>query len=129
MNRHQVLTGAANNLEQSVSIGSIENNHFTVSELIYLNFLNFYCYKLVKAYGSGVNIVILASNFDRVQIISGQKYTDSILHCLDCTHGTGKIAAAYGNRIHIFEPTPSANKPSHVSFIHLFLFNKGLILI
>jgi len=30
MNRHQVLTGAANNLDHSVSIGSVENNHFTV---------------------------------------------------------------------------------------------------
>ena len=30
MNRHQVLTGAANNLDNTVSIGSVENNHFTV---------------------------------------------------------------------------------------------------
>jgi len=31
MNRHQVITGAANNSENSVAIGSVENNHFTVS--------------------------------------------------------------------------------------------------
>ena len=30
MNRHQVLTGAANSFDNSVSIGSVENNHFTV---------------------------------------------------------------------------------------------------
>lgn len=30
MNRHQVITGAANNSESSVAIGSVENNHFTV---------------------------------------------------------------------------------------------------
>ena len=32
MNRHQVLTGAANNLDNTVSIGSVENNHFTVGD-------------------------------------------------------------------------------------------------
>ena len=35
MNRHQVLTGAANNLDHSVSIGSVENNHFTVGSFFY----------------------------------------------------------------------------------------------
>jgi hypothetical protein len=43
MNRHQVLTGAANNLDHSVSIGSVENNHFTVRErTIYFNELKFF---------------------------------------------------------------------------------------
>lgn len=30
MNRHQVLTGAANIFENSVAIGSVGHNHFTV---------------------------------------------------------------------------------------------------
>jgi hypothetical protein len=68
----------------------------------------------IKAYGSGGNLVILASNFERVQIISGNKFSTSILRCLDCTLDTGKIAAAYGNKIHVFEPTPSAKKAIHV---------------
>jgi len=72
MNRHQVLTGAANNLDHSVSVGSVENNHFT-------------------AYGSGFNLVILSSNFERVQVISGQKFSNSILKCVECTLDTGKV--------------------------------------
>jgi WD40 repeat protein len=91
MNRHQVLTGAANNLNHSVSVGSVENNHFT-------------------AYGSGYNIVILSSNFDRVQIISGQNFSTSILRCIECTLDTGKIAAVYGSKVFIYEPTPSIKK-------------------
>jgi hypothetical protein len=31
MNRHQVLTGAANNNDYSVSIGSVEDQNFTVN--------------------------------------------------------------------------------------------------
>ena len=36
MNRHQVLTGAANNYDYSVSIGSVENNNFIVNRLFLL---------------------------------------------------------------------------------------------
>ena len=35
MNRHQVLTGAANNHDYSTSIGSVENKYFTVSLLFF----------------------------------------------------------------------------------------------
>lgn len=47
MNRHQVITGAANNSESSVAIGSVENNHFTVSySCLKCKFYRFYiaCY-------------------------------------------------------------------------------------
>ncbi|CAF0710194.1 unnamed protein product [Brachionus calyciflorus] len=95
MNRHQVLTGAANNYENTVAIGSVGHNHFTT-------------------YGCGGNLIILSSNFDRVQIISSSKQNlDSIIRCIDCTLDTGKIAAAYGNKVFIFEPTPSAKKACH----------------
>jgi hypothetical protein len=35
MNRHQVLTGAANNFDYSLSVGSVENTFFTVCIYIY----------------------------------------------------------------------------------------------
>ena len=41
MNRHQVLTGAANSFDNSVSIGSVENNHFTV---IFAFLCQIYCF-------------------------------------------------------------------------------------
>lgn len=105
MNRHQVITGAANNSESSVAIGSVENNHFTVnycclkcnfSSILYSLFLFFHHYLIIfrKAYGSGGNIVILSSNFDRVQIISSKSISNNsndILKCIDCTLDTGKV--------------------------------------
>lgn len=91
MNRHQVLTGAANNLDHSVSIGSVENNHFTVSLVFTSFFLIIFSEIFLKAYGSGFNLVILSSNFDRVQVISGRKFSNSILKCIECTLDTGKV--------------------------------------
>lgn len=99
MNRHQVLTGAANNLDHSVSIGSVENNHFTVGSFFlltnYYYIINVIIYNFnnnKKAYGSGFNLVILSSNFDRVQVISGRKFSNSILKCIECTLDTGKVS-------------------------------------
>ncbi len=51
MNRHQVLTGAANNLDHSVSVGSVENNHFTVSYLILTKY-QFTEKKIISRYNS-----------------------------------------------------------------------------
>lgn len=95
MNRHQVLTGAANNFDYSTSIGSVENNYFT-------------------AYGSGSKLVILSSNFERIQIISS-KSSNSNLRCVECTNETGKIAVAVDKIVYIYEPTPS-KKVSSLSY-------------
>ena len=35
--------------------------------------------------------MILLSNFERVQIISGNKHNNSIVRCIDCTFDTGKV--------------------------------------
>ena len=43
-----------------------------------------------KAYGSGSNLVILSSSFERVQIICNT-VSDSKLKCVDCTFETGKV--------------------------------------
>ncbi|KYM98277.1 DmX-like protein 2 [Cyphomyrmex costatus] len=59
-----------------------------------------------KAYAAGCNIVILANNFERVQIIPGAVHNYIRISCLDCSTDTGKIAAAYENQVCIFEPTP-----------------------
>ena len=52
--------------------------------MIFIFFLN-------QAYTSGCNIVILSSNFERVEIISGNKHNNSIVRCIDCTFDTGKV--------------------------------------
>lgn len=51
---------------------------------------------------SGPDIIILASNFSRVQQITAS----SSISSLDCSTDVGKIAAAYDNKMVIFEPIP-----------------------
>ncbi|XP_069360201.1 dmX-like protein 2 isoform X2 [Maniola hyperantus] len=87
MNCHQVLSGACNSGDQCFAVGSVEGIPFT-------------------AYAAGCNIVILASNFERVQIIPGAIHGYVRISSLDCSTDTGKIAAAYGAEVCIFEPTP-----------------------
>ncbi|XP_053977801.1 dmX-like protein 2 isoform X6 [Hylaeus volcanicus] len=87
MNCHQILSGACNAGDRCYAVGSVEGISFT-------------------AYAAGCNIVILASNFERVQIIPGAVHNYIRISCLDCSTDTGKIAAAYENQVCIFEPTP-----------------------
>jgi len=68
-----------------------------------------------QAYAAGCNIVILASTFERVQIIPGAIHNYIRISCLDCSTDTGKIAAAYENQVCIFEPTPAIHTSAHVS--------------
>lgn len=49
---------------------------------------------------------MLASTFERVQIIPGATHGYVKISALDCSTDTGKVAAAYENKICIFEPTP-----------------------
>lgn len=48
-----------------------------------------------QAYAAGCNIVILASTFERVQIIPGAIHNYIRISALDCSTDTGKIAAAF----------------------------------
>uniref|UniRef100_S4RP71 Uncharacterized protein n=1 Tax=Petromyzon marinus TaxID=7757 RepID=S4RP71_PETMA len=57
-----------------------------------------------QAYASGCDIVILGSNFERVQIIPGSKHGNIQVGCLSCSARLGKIAASYGDTVSIFEP-------------------------
>ncbi|XP_070175544.1 dmX-like protein 2 isoform X2 [Littorina saxatilis] len=94
MNQHQVLTGACNPGENCYAAGSVEGIHFT-------------------AYAAGCNIAILAGNFERVQIIPGVAHGNIKVTCIDCSTDTGKIAASYGKKVYIFEPTPLATDTTH----------------
>uniref|UniRef100_G1RML6 DmX-like protein 1 n=1 Tax=Nomascus leucogenys TaxID=61853 RepID=G1RML6_NOMLE len=85
MNLHQVLTGAVNPGDHCFSVGSIGDQRFT-------------------AYASGCDIVILGSDFERLQIIPGAKHGNIQVGCVDCSMQQGKIAASYGNVVSIFEP-------------------------
>ncbi|XP_061585398.1 dmX-like protein 1 isoform X2 [Cololabis saira] len=85
MNLHQVLTGAVNPGDNCFSVGSFNNVPFT-------------------AYASGCDVVILGSNFERLQIIPGAKHGNIQVGCVDCSLQGGQIAASYGSIVCIFEP-------------------------
>uniref|UniRef100_A0A8C0HQE6 Dmx like 1 n=1 Tax=Buteo japonicus TaxID=224669 RepID=A0A8C0HQE6_9AVES len=56
------------------------------------------------AYASGCDIVVLGTDFERLQIIPGAKHGNIQVGCVDCSMQQGKIAASYGKVICIFEP-------------------------
>ncbi|XP_057624563.1 dmX-like protein 2 isoform X5 [Chionomys nivalis] len=85
MHLHQVLTGAVNPGDNCYSVGSVGDVPFT-------------------AYGSGCDIVILASDFECVQIIPGAKHGNIQVSCVECSNQHGRVAASYGNAVCIFEP-------------------------
>ncbi|XP_036136303.1 dmX-like protein 1 isoform X6 [Molossus molossus] len=98
MNLHQVLTGAVNPGDHCFSVGSVGDQHFT-------------------AYASGCDIVILGSDFERLQIIPGAKHGNIQVGCVDCSMQQGKIAASYGNVISVFEPV---NLPKQKKNLELY---------
>uniref|UniRef100_A0A672IQT8 Dmx like 1 n=1 Tax=Salarias fasciatus TaxID=181472 RepID=A0A672IQT8_SALFA len=74
MNLHQVLTGAVNPGDNCFSVGSVNNVPFT-------------------AYASGCDVVILGSDFERLQIIPGAKHGNIQVGCVDCSLQGGKVGA------------------------------------
>lgn len=68
------------------------------------------------AYASGCDIVILGSNFERLQIIPGAKHGNIQVGCVDCSMQQGKIAASYGNVISVFEPVSLPKKRKNLEF-------------
>ena len=80
MKCHQVLTGACNVGDKSFSVGSVEG-------------------VTLIAYAAGCNIIILANNFHRVQIIPGICHNNVQITCVDVSNDTGKIAVAYENKV------------------------------
>uniref|UniRef100_A0A8D2ZUK1 Dmx like 1 n=1 Tax=Scophthalmus maximus TaxID=52904 RepID=A0A8D2ZUK1_SCOMX len=72
MNLHQVLTGAVNPGDNCFSVGSVNNVPFT-------------------AYASGCDVVILGSDFERLQIIPGAKHGNIQVGCVDCSVQGGQV--------------------------------------
>ncbi|XP_076218684.1 dmX-like protein 1 isoform X8 [Aptenodytes patagonicus] len=100
MNLHQVLTGAVNPGDNCFSVGSLHDQPFT-------------------AYASGCDIVVLGTDFERLQIIPGAKHGNIQVGCVDCSMQQGKIAASYGNVICIFEPVSLLKQNrSHHNTLH-----------
>ncbi|XP_028970574.1 dmX-like protein 2 isoform X1 [Esox lucius] len=94
MHLHQVLTGAVNPGDSCYSVGSVNDIPFT-------------------AYGSGCDIVILASDFECVQIVPGAQNGNIQVGCVECSHQLGRIAASYGNTVCIFEPIATNPNKRH----------------
>ncbi|XP_066271220.1 dmX-like protein 2 [Branchiostoma lanceolatum] len=90
MKQHQVLTGAVNPGDHCFAVGNVDGTPFT-------------------AYGSGCDLVILGSDFQRVQIFPGTSRGNIQVGCVDCSQN-GKIAASYANNVYIFEPYPGTSK-------------------
>ncbi|KAG8598097.1 hypothetical protein GDO81_002497 [Engystomops pustulosus] len=95
MNLHQVLTGAVNPGDNCFSVGSLQEQPIT-------------------AYASGCDVVILGSDFERIQVIPGVQHGNVLVGCVDCSMQQGKIAASYNNVICIFEPV-NVLKPKHAT--------------
>uniref|UniRef100_A0A8C3PMV7 Dmx like 1 n=1 Tax=Calidris pygmaea TaxID=425635 RepID=A0A8C3PMV7_9CHAR len=72
MNLHQVLTGAVNPGDNCFSVGSLHDHPFT-------------------AYASGCDIVVLGTDFERLQIIPGAKHGNIQVGCVDCSMQQGKV--------------------------------------
>ncbi|PKK26127.1 Dmx-like 1, transcript variant X2, partial [Columba livia] len=68
---------------------------------------------------SGCDIVVLGTDFERLQIIPGAKHGNIQVGCVDCSMQQGKIAASYGNVICIFEPVSLLkHNSSHHNTLH-----------
>uniref|UniRef100_A0A669PA35 Dmx like 2 n=1 Tax=Phasianus colchicus TaxID=9054 RepID=A0A669PA35_PHACC len=76
MHLHQVLTGAVNPGDNCYSVGSVEDIPFT-------------------AYGSGCDIVILANDFECVQIIPGAKHGNIQVSCVECSQRQGRVRIGF----------------------------------
>uniref|UniRef100_A0A8C2EX78 Dmx-like 2 n=1 Tax=Cyprinus carpio TaxID=7962 RepID=A0A8C2EX78_CYPCA len=82
MHLHQVLTGAVNPGDCCYSVGSVHDIPFT-------------------AYGSGCDIVILASDFECVQIIPGAQNGNIQVGCVECSQQLGRVRLYYTSYIYI----------------------------
>ncbi|CAB3399146.1 unnamed protein product [Caenorhabditis bovis] len=83
MNAHQIITGALNEGEHVYAIGYIEGLIFTACAV-------------------GSDVVILDSDFNRVQIIP-EVEKNCLVTSISCCQETGKIAVTYGNVVRILE--------------------------
>uniref|UniRef100_A0A3B3VRK2 IPT/TIG domain-containing protein n=1 Tax=Poecilia latipinna TaxID=48699 RepID=A0A3B3VRK2_9TELE len=86
MNLHQVLTGAVNPGDNCFSVGSVNNVPFT-------------------AYASGCDVVVLGSNFERLQIIPGAKHGNIQVGCVNCSQRGGqvRIQRTYKSNVFVVE--------------------------
>uniref|UniRef100_A0A8C6LVA4 Dmx like 1 n=1 Tax=Nothobranchius furzeri TaxID=105023 RepID=A0A8C6LVA4_NOTFU len=76
MNLHQVLTGAVNPGDNCFSVGNVNDVPFT-------------------AYASGCDVVILGSNFERLQIIPGAKHGNIQVGCVSCSPHGGQVRVTF----------------------------------
>ena len=53
------------------------------------------CLPLWQAYASGCDVVILGSDFERLQIIPGAKHGNIQVGCVDCSLDGGRVRAAW----------------------------------
>lgn len=63
--------------------------YFVDNFIIFILFCSFlFCF---QAYASGCDIVILGSDFERLQVIPGAKHGNIQVGCVDCSMQQGKV--------------------------------------
>lgn len=64
------------------------------SVCLWLDLICFFllCSFLFQAYGSGCDVVILASDFECVQIIPGAQNGNIQVGCVECSHQLGRVS-------------------------------------
>lgn len=63
-----------------------------------LDLIGFLLSSVSQAYGSGCDVVILASDFDCVQIIPGAQNGNIQVGCVECSHQLGRVSVERPSR-------------------------------
>ena len=82
----QIYTSQCNIFKQFHGLNFIDNHcYICVITILWLERF------LLQAYAAGCDIVILASDFQRVQIIAGVLHDNLQVTCIDCCTDVGKV--------------------------------------
>lgn len=70
----------------------------------WLDLIGFLFSSVSQAYGSGCDVVILASDFDCVQIIPGAQNGNIQVGCVECSHQLGRVSVDRPSRPILTKP-------------------------
>lgn len=74
-------------MEIFTELSNLSNTH----SVFQINFLIVFLFQIFQAYGSGCDIVILADDFECVQIIPGAKHGNIQVSCVECSQQQGRV--------------------------------------
>ena len=71
--------------------------------------------------------MLLDKSFDRVQILPGLHHDNVQIGSIACSQDSGKIAAAYGQKIVVFEPSPLAEDEEDVEVSSCWIYSGDFV--